>query len=114
MHVRFMSLEQRPSKTLDLLHWAMRMVMYKRIAMAIETASKQVEGEFFVAVCLPVTLASAEAIQSEYSSNDGIQGHLVWRWICCIGRCCVHRFNASAWPSKWPAMEVHSLVAATF
>ncbi len=72
------------SKTLDHLHWAMRTVTYRRIAMAIETASKQVEGVFFVAVCLPVTLASAEAIQSEHSSNDGVQGHLVWLWICCI------------------------------
>ena len=23
-------------------------------------------------------------------------------------------FNASAWPSKWPAMEVHSFVVAIF
>jgi hypothetical protein len=25
-----------------------------------------------------------------------------------------YRFNASTWPSKWPATEVHSFVAAAF
>ena len=30
----------------------------------------------------------------------------------CIRWCCMYRFNASAWQSKWPATETHLFVAA--
>jgi len=57
---------QRPvasSKVMDLLHWVMRSVSYRRIAMVIEMASK--EGIFCMVVLLIVALAAAGVIQSE-------------------------------------------------
>ncbi len=51
------------SEALDLLHWAMRAIMYQRIAMAIETAS--FAGVFVDCVCMPVALAATGAIQSK-------------------------------------------------
>jgi hypothetical protein len=51
------------SEALDLLHWAMRVVLYRRIAMAIKTANFVVY--LLIAVCLPVTLADAGAIRSK-------------------------------------------------
>ena len=54
-----------------LLHWAMGAVSYRRIAMAIEMASKVVT--FFIVVLLIVAMAAAEAIWSEYSPDGGIQ-----------------------------------------
>ena len=50
-------------KALDLLHWAMRSVLYHRIAVAIETASKV--GTFCIVVLLIVALVAAGAIRSE-------------------------------------------------
>ena len=51
------------SEALDLLHWVMRAVMYRRIAMAIKTATFLVY--LLIVVCLPVALAAAGAIRSE-------------------------------------------------
>ena len=45
------------------LHWSMLAVSYRRIAMTIETASK--EGTFCIIVLLIVALAAAGAIHSE-------------------------------------------------
>jgi len=50
-------------KALDLLHQAMLVLSYRRIAMAIEMASKA--GVFFTVVLLIVTVAAAVAIWSE-------------------------------------------------
>jgi hypothetical protein len=50
-------------KALDLLHRAMRSVLYHRIAVAIETASKV--GTFCIVVLLIVALVAAGAIRSE-------------------------------------------------
>jgi len=50
-------------KATNLLHWAMRVVWYCRIAMAIETASK--EGTFCIVVLVIVVMAAAGAIRSE-------------------------------------------------
>ncbi len=50
-------------KALDLLHRVMRSVSYRRIAMAIETASKV--GIFCIVVLLIVALAAAGVIRSE-------------------------------------------------
>ena len=35
-------------------------------------------------------------------------------WTCCIWRCPMYHFNASPWPSKWPAMEGHSFATAAY
>jgi hypothetical protein len=51
------------SEALDLLHWVMYAVTYRRIAMAIKTATFL--GVFMTVVCLPVALAAAGAIRSE-------------------------------------------------
>ncbi len=51
------------SEALDLLHRAMHTVTYRRIAMAIKTASFL--GVLLIVVCLPVALAAAGAIRSE-------------------------------------------------
>ena len=70
-HVRLMILEQELTqwwclgafrKALDLLHWAMRVVWYRRIAMAIKMASKV--GVFFIVGLSIVALAAAKAIRS--------------------------------------------------
>ena len=50
-------------KATNLLHRAMRAVQYRRIAMAIETASKV--GSFCIVVPFAVALAAAGAIHSE-------------------------------------------------
>jgi hypothetical protein len=50
-------------KAMNLLHWVMRLVSYRRIAMATETASKV--GTCFIVVLLIVTLAAAGAIRSK-------------------------------------------------
>ena len=50
-------------KATNLLHRSIRAVSYRRIAMAIETASKV--GVFCIVVLLIVTLAAAGAIRSE-------------------------------------------------
>ncbi len=55
-------------KALDLLHQAMCLVLYRRIAMAIETASKL--GTFCIVVLLIVALAAAGAIRSEDVALD--------------------------------------------
>jgi hypothetical protein len=68
-HVQFMLSDiilarwRRPvasSEALDLLHWPMHVVMYRRIAMAIKMASF-----LLIVVCLPVALAATGAIQSK-------------------------------------------------
>ena len=50
-------------KATNLLHWAILVVSYWRIAMAIETASKV--GVFCIVDLLIVALAAAGAIRSE-------------------------------------------------
>ncbi len=50
-------------KATNLLHLSILAVSYRRIAMAIETASKV--GVFCIVVLLIVTLAAAGAIRSE-------------------------------------------------
>ena len=50
-------------KATNLLHQAILVVSYRRIAMAIKTASKV--GVFCIVVLLIVTLAAAGAIRSE-------------------------------------------------
>ncbi len=62
------------SKALDLLHWEMCAVLYQRIAMAIEMASKY--GVFLHRV-LHATLAATGAIRSEYLPDGDIQRLLV-------------------------------------
>jgi hypothetical protein len=91
-------------KALSLLNWAMHVVSYRCIAMARETASKL--GTFFIVVLFAVTLAAARAIQSEYSSNGGIQWLLAKLWTYNICRCTQHYTGASAGLSKWVVMEV--------
>jgi hypothetical protein len=51
------------TKALDLLHWAMRAVSYRRTAMAIKMAIKV--GQFFVLVLVVVALAAAGVIWSK-------------------------------------------------
>jgi hypothetical protein len=71
-HVQFMLSDiilaqwRRPvasSEALDLLYWAMCTVTYRRIAMAIKTASFL--GQFVDCCLLPVALAAAGVIPSE-------------------------------------------------
>ena len=50
-------------KALDLLHRAMRFILYRHIAMAIEMKSKV--GTFCMVVLLLVALAAARAIRSK-------------------------------------------------
>ena len=50
-------------KAIDLLHWAMRIVLYRRIAVAIEMAAELVY--FFIIILFAVALAAAGAIQSK-------------------------------------------------
>ncbi len=52
------------SKAMDLLHWAMRLVLYRHIAMVIKMASKK-GGVFFIVVLLFVTMVATGAIWSE-------------------------------------------------
>jgi hypothetical protein len=80
--------------------------------MAIKMVSKV--DTFCIFVLFAVALAAAGAIQSQQSPDGGVQWLPVKPWSCCIGRCCMYHFNASARPSKWPATEVHSFVAAGF
>jgi hypothetical protein len=91
-------------EALNLLYWAMHAVLYRRIAMARETASKL--GKFFIVVLFAVTLATAGAIWSKYSSNGGIQWLLAKLWTYDIWRCTRHYTGTSAGPSKWVATEV--------
>ncbi len=51
------------SEALDLLYWAMHVVMYRCIAMAIKTASKV--SVFFMVVLFAVALAATGVIQSK-------------------------------------------------
>ncbi len=71
-HVQFMLLDiilaqwRRPvasSEALDLIHWTMRAVTYRRIAMAIKMATFL--GVLLIVVCLPVALAAAGVIGSK-------------------------------------------------
>ncbi len=72
-HVRFMLSDiilarwQHPvasSEALDLLHWAIHTVTYRRIAMAIKMATF-LEVYLLIVVCLPVALAAAGVIRSK-------------------------------------------------
>jgi hypothetical protein len=91
------------SEALDLLHWEMGTVIYRRFAMAIKTATFL--GVFVDCFCLPIALAAAGAIRSKYLPNGGIQ------WL---SQCCLYCSGAPPWPSKWPADEVHSFVIVEF
>jgi hypothetical protein len=51
------------TKDLDLLYWAMHVVLYQRTAAAIEMASKLVH--FFIVVLFAVALAAAGVIRSK-------------------------------------------------
>ncbi len=62
-------------KSLDIRHWAMRMVLYPRTATAIEMASKV--GAFFDVVVFIETMAVTGAKQSEYSPYGGVRWLLV-------------------------------------
>jgi hypothetical protein len=53
------------SEALDLLHWAMHTVTYRRIAMAIKMAIFLSVFVDCCVVCLPVALAAAGAIRSK-------------------------------------------------
>ncbi len=100
------------SEAQDPLHWAMHAVSYRRIAMAIETTRKV---GVFIHRCV-------------VDCRPGVRGsnteRVVARWRRLVTSdmaldilhrgCRMNRFNASAWPSKWPAMEVHLFVAAAF
>ena len=100
------------SEALDPLHRAMHAVSYRRIAMAIETARKVgVFSHCFEVDCCPgVRGSDTEQVVAQWRRLVAP----IWPWTSSIGRCRMNRFNASAWPSKWPAMEVHSFVAAAF
>ncbi len=52
------------SEALDLLHWAICAVTYRRIAMAIKMACF-LGVYLLIVVCLPVALAAAGAIRSK-------------------------------------------------
>jgi hypothetical protein len=80
--------------------------------MAIEMVIKV--DTFCTLVLFAVTLAATGAIQSQLSPNGGVQWLLVKPWLCCIRRCRMYHFNASARPFKWPATEVHLFVATSF
>ena len=62
-------------KALDLLHWAMRLILYRHIAMAIEMKSKV--GTFCMVVLLLVALAAARAIRSKESPDGSVKWLLV-------------------------------------
>ncbi len=62
-------------ESLDIRHWAMRAVSYRRTAMAIEMASEV--GAFFVVVVFIETMAAAGEKQSEYSPYGGVRWLLV-------------------------------------
>ena len=91
-HVQFMLSDiilarwRRPvasSEALDLLHWEMRAVTYRRIAMAIKTATVYL----LIVVCLPVALAAAGAIRSPMPASSGFQsspGHAALGDSACI------------------------------
>jgi hypothetical protein len=69
---------QQPTSSveaLNLLYWAMRVAFYQRITIASKPASKL--GTFFIVVLFAVTLAAAEAIWCEYTTNGVIQWLLV-------------------------------------
>jgi hypothetical protein len=51
------------NKTLNLLHRAMCTVTYRRVAMAIKTATFY--GDLLIVVCLPVALVAAGVIRSK-------------------------------------------------
>jgi hypothetical protein len=50
-------------KSVTLLHWAMHVVEYRRIAVAIKTAIKV--GKCYINILFAVTLAAVGAIRSE-------------------------------------------------
>jgi hypothetical protein len=100
------------SEAPDPLHRPMHAVSYRRIAMAIETARKVgVFSHCYVVDCRPgVRGSDTERVVTRWRCLVAP----IWPWTSSIGRCRMDCFNASAWPSKWPAMEVHSFVAAAF
>ena len=88
------------SKALDPRNRAMHTVTYRLIAMASKVTSKVViffHGSLFACRLSPWR---PPGMRSKKSPVGGFQGHLVWPWICCIGRCHVHHFYAFAWPLK--------------
>ncbi len=86
-------------KPRDLLHRAMRTVTYRCIAMAIKTASRA--GVFFHRCLFDCCPGSRWGDTERVVARWRLPGaSSVWLWICCTGRCHMHRFNASAWPSN--------------
>jgi hypothetical protein len=66
-----------------------------------------------VALFAVTLVAAGGAIGSKsLSPNGSVQWLPIWPWASSIGRRRMNRFNASTWPPKWPAMEVHLFVAA--
>ncbi len=104
------------SEALDPLHWPMRAVSYRHIAMVIKMARKV--GVFIhccVVDCRPgVRVSDTEQVVAQWWHLVAQIVAQIWPWTSSIGQCRMNCFNASAWPSKWPAMEVHSFVTAAF
>jgi hypothetical protein len=121
-HVRFMLSDiiltrwQRPvasSEALDLFHWAMHAVMYRCIAMAIKTATFL--GGFvdccLFACCPGGCWGNTEQVVAQWQlpGASSVALDLLHR---AMPRSLL--FNASAWPSKWPATEAHLFVIINF
>jgi hypothetical protein len=106
---------QRPvasCEALDLLHWVMHAVMYRRIAMAIKTARKV---GVFVDCCLFACCPG---------SCRGNMEQVVTQWRCPVASevalDMLHQAmpsvlpGAPLWPLKWPTMEVHLFIIVDF
>ena len=89
---------------MNLLHWAMNAVQYRRTAPAIKTASKV--GTFFIVVLFAVDMAAVGAIWSKQLPDGGVQWLPEQPWACYIGQCASYCTGALQWQSKWPADEV--------
>ena len=87
-------------KAMNLLHWLMRSVTCCCIAMAIKNGhqSGYILHQCFVDCCL---------LGSHRGDTEQVVTWCSIQWLqVCIGWCHMYHFNTSAWPSKWPAMEV--------
>ena len=95
-------------EALSAAHWLMSSVMYRRIALAIEMASKL---DAFVLIvffaCVYGTLVVSRAIQKEYWIGRGVQWLKLKRWAWRICQCAWYHTGTSPWPSKSPENEVH-------
>ena len=100
------------SEALDLLHWAMRVVTYRRIAMAIKTATFL---NVFVDCCLFACCPG-----SRWGNMEQVVARLRLPGASSVALDLLHRamprslLQRVAWPSKWPATEAHSFVIDDF